>query len=155
MRFVHIFVYITYNICFKFSISLLKFSLCSSSPLLSLVRFFRNVTSNIPISKLLVSILLEIFLLFFWDFILCFHLEYISLSSHFVWLFVVVVCLYNLGEIIASPALEGKVLSGSIPMLTMCAQWLWQEDWSQTKHEQGLFSGFSEVFALAGWAGAW
>ena len=61
------------------------------------------------------------------------------------------VCFYNLGEIITSPAVEGKVLSGSVPMLTMCAHWLWQEDWNQNKHGKGLFSGFS---ALAGWAGA-
>ena len=74
--YVHIFVYITYNICFTFSISLLKFSLCSSSPLLSLVRFFRNVTSNILISKLLVSILL----FFCWDFFVVFLGFYLVLS---------------------------------------------------------------------------
>ena len=122
-----VFMYITYNICFTFSISLLKFSLCSSSPLLSLVCFFMNVTSIILLNKLLIFILWEVFVVVLGFYLVLSFGTYFSVFSFCLAFFVVVVCLYNLGEIITSPALEGNVLSGSVPMLTMCAQWLWQE----------------------------
>ena len=40
-------------------------------------------------------------------------------------------------------------------MLTVCAQWLWQEDWSRSEQGAGPFPGFSGAVTLAGWAGAW
>ena len=73
-----------------------------------------------------ISTYLHFIEVFPWSFIVL-SLAQILLSFNFDWLSV---CLYELGNTVAFPSLEGMALCRCILVWTAHAQWFWREDWS-------------------------
>lgn len=87
-----------------------------------------------------ISTYLHFIEVFPWSFIV-FPLAQILLSFNFDWLSV---CLYELGNTVASPSLEGMALCRCILVRTAHTQWFWREDWSWSPTWVRTFPGAHE-----------